>query len=385
MPERDHGLIDGLLERYPTLLALLDEVVTPAAYFDLFEQLSNNYSPTLTVSRVQGPLVESLLADWGAHSTLRVETNLRGSGSIGVTIGEEPAPVWLSAHADICSYLTGPWSGHGYELTPFCMHRARPGRRPAIALASPDGEGALRRLATGTMITESDGRLHFEVSGPDLQLWTRVVHHLPATWNEETDEINGFIDNQGGSAALLLAARVLSHLDANVLLLLNDEEEGPVDKGNQGFSRAMSRLLHRTPTELLPELFIVSDAQQQEEQLEVGKPTSFGKGALFTGATSGARGAVTPPQLLDFTRRLAGALGEHGIHLSENRDYVSRSDDVSAMLFSQNIAIIGFPGAYAHFDRTPTARCGDLVHLTKSLVIYALIAQDAAWRKRYLG
>jgi hypothetical protein len=377
--------IQQLESRYDGLWRQLEEIVTADNYFKLFKELSDNYSPTLTVSRVQGPLVKSLLAGTtGKTSSVRIESSLRGSGTIGVLVGQEPAPVWLSGHADICSYLTGARDGDRYEVTPFCMHRADPGRRAAVALDAPDGRGSLTHLATGEMVTDEDGRITFETDHHDLPLWTRVVHHLPATWDQDSDEIHGFIDNQGTCAALLLAARVLSRYQANVLLLLNDEEEGPVDMGNQGFSRALGRLLNRTPYDSLPETVLVSDVQQQESLIRTGQPTLFGQGALYGGLASGARGAVTPPHLLAFTRDLAGELATYDIKLTENGGYVSRSDDVSAMQYTQNISLIGFPGIYPHFDRTPTARCSDIVHLTKTLVVYALIAQDPTWRQAYL-
>jgi hypothetical protein len=379
------ALVQRLTDRYPGLWDRMDRVVTREAYFSIFKQLSDNYSPTLTVSRVQGPLVESLLAGkTGNVSPVTVSQNLRGSGTIGVTVGSEPAPIWLSGHADICSYLTGPWDGQRYPLVPFCMTRAEPGGRAAMALAAPAGKGSLDHLAEGEMVTEEDGQVYFVTDRDDLPMWTRVVHHLPATWNRETDEFHGFIDNQGTGAALLLAAQVLSHFDVNALLLLNDEEEGPVDKGNQGFSRALSRLLHRTPFDQLPEVVTVSDVHEQESRLRAGVPTLFGEGALYSGVASGARGSVVPPQLVAFTRSLAPALAERGIKLSENNGYVSRSDDISAMKYTQNISLIGFAGIYPHFDKTPTSRCGDLVHLTKTLIVYALVAQDAEWRERYL-
>lgn len=377
--------IRQLEARYDGLWRRLEETVTAENYFELFKKLSDNYSPTLTVSRVQGPLVNSLLADRvGKASPVTVRASLRKSGTIGVIVGEEPAPVWLSGHADICSYLTGTWDGARYDVTPFCMHRADPGRRAAVALAAPDGHGPLTHLAEGEMVTDEDGRIFFETDTQDLPLWTRVVHHLPATWQQESDEFHGFIDNQGTCAALLLAARVLSHYKVNVLLLLNDEEEGPVDKGNQGFSRALTRLLNRTPYEWLPETVFISDVHQQESRISSGQATFFGRGALYGGMASGARGAVTPPQLLAFTRELAGELAARGIQLTENDGYISRSDDISAMQYTQNINLIGFAGIYPHFDRTPTARCVDVVHLTKTLVVYALIAQDKAWRQAYL-
>ena len=378
-------VIRGLESRYDGLWRQLEEIVTADNYFELFKQLSDNYSPTLTVSRVQGPLVKSLLAGTvGQASPVHVEPSLRGSGTIGVLIGEEPAPVWLSGHADICSYLTGTRDGDRYPVTPFCMHRAEAGRRVAVALDAPAGSGPLTRLAEGEMVTDDQGRIFFETDNRDLPLWTRVVHHLPATWQRESDEIHGFIDNQGTCAALLLAARVLSQYEVNVLLLLNDEEEGPVDKGNQGFSRALGRLLNRTRHDWLPEAVFVSDVHQQESLVNAGQPTLFGQGALYGGLASGARGAVTPPQLLAFTRDLAGELASYGIRLTENSGYVSRSDDVSALHYTQNINLIGFPGIYPHFDRTPTSRCTDVVHLTKTLVVYALIAQDREWQQRYL-
>lgn len=375
-----------LLERrYEGLWGRLEQMVTAGEYFQLFKQLSDNYSPTLTVSRVQGPLVEALITKKSVKtSPVRVIHNLRGSGTIGIEIGEEPAPAWFSGHADICSYLTGSRDGSRYSLTPFCMHRARPGRRTAVALGTPDGPGPLAHIAEGEMVTDEDGRIFFETDTQDLPRWTRVVHYLPASWNQESDELHGFIDNQGTCAALLLAARVLSHYKVNALLLLNDEEEGPVDMGNQGFSRAMGRLLNRTPHDHLPETVFISDVHQQESRVASSQPTYFGKGALFTGVASGARGAVTPPQLLAFTRELAVELASHGIQLTENEGYVSRSDDVSALQYTQNINLIGFPGIYPHFDRTPTALCSDLVHLTKTLVVYALIAQDPEWRRTFL-
>ena len=367
-------------QNYADIWARMEEEVTAVAYFNTFKQLSDNYSPTLTVSRVQGPLVESLLAD----SNVKVDRNLRKSGTIGLTIGQEPAPIWLSGHADICSYLTGRWDGSGYPLTPFCMPRARPGRRAAVALGVPEGNGRLARLAAGEMVTTDDGQTIFATDKTDLPTWTRVVYHLEATWDQESDEIHGYIDNQATCAALILAAQVLSHYNVNALLLLNDEEEGPVDKGNQGFSRAMQRLLHRTPHNQLPDMVIVSDGHMPPGVDPDDNASIFGQGALYGGLSSGARGAVVPPQLIQFTRELAPELAAHNIKLSENPGYISRSDDISAMQYTQNVMLIGFAGTSSHFDLTPTMHCSDLVNLTKTLVIYALIAQDTEWRARYL-
>ena len=383
-------LVAELAKTYPDIWSRIDDIATDENYFEIFKALSDNYSPTLTVSRVQGELVKKLLSEsLGQGCSVQVDPSLRRSGSVGITLGREPAPVWFTGHADICSYLTGEYSldEHGvgrYALAPFCVPRAEPGRRAAVALGSPTDGGPLKRLAEGEMVTLADGATIFETTVADLPHFTRVVYDIDASWNREKDEIYGYIDNHGTCAALILAARILSHYPVNVLMILNDEEEGPVDRGNQGFSRAMLRLLNRTPLAELPEGIFNADLHQQETLLDAGRPSQFGAGALFAGMSSNARGAVVPPQLVDFSRELSAVLAPKGIDLAENKAYVSRSDDISAMQFTQAVMLFGFAGTSSHFDGTPTMRCSDMVHLTKVLVIYALIAQDETWRARYL-
>lgn len=376
---------DRILDQYAGIMDMLDRIVTGEAYFRIFQQLSDNYSPTLTVSRVQGALVEQILLDGAGNSErITLDRNARRSGTITVKVGARQPALWLSAHADICSYLTGAWDGAGYPLTPFCSHRATAGARSAMALGAPRGLGPLERLAEGQMISYEDGTVRFECARDDLPLHTRVVHHLAAAWDRDSGRVTGFLDNEAGSAALLLAAQVLSHFDVAALLLLNDEEEGPVDKGNQGFSRAANRLLHRTPIGEHPNYAIVIDGHSQEQPLKHNTATAFGKGASFTGLSSNSRGAVTPPQLLAFTRDLASWLRPHGIDLIEHPGYVGRSDDISMMQFTPNISIIGYPGAYSHFEQRPMSYMSDLVNLTKTLVLMALIAQDEGWQQAYL-
>lgn len=60
-------MFDQLLERHSGLLERLEETITGEAFFQIFQQLSDNYSPSLTVSRVQGPLVAQLITqNYGA-------------------------------------------------------------------------------------------------------------------------------------------------------------------------------------------------------------------------------------------------------------------------------------------------------------------------------
>ena len=283
-----------VLERYPHVLSVIDQVITPETFFTIFKQLSDNYSPTLTVSRVQGALVEQLMQNNAADlDRIQIDRNLYRSGSIGVKVGQGKPALWFSAHADICSYLTSKWDGSGYPVIPFCSHPNVPGHRPAMALAPPQGSGPLEQLAEGEMVTSEDGQVRFECDRPDLPLSTRVVHHLPAQWDSDTDRVTGFLDNLAASTAGLLTAQVLSQFETNALILINDEEEGPVDRGNQGFSRAANRLLHRTPLDELPDYVIVSDGHKQVEPFDRPE-TLFGRGATFVGYSSRTRGRRYP-------------------------------------------------------------------------------------------
>ena len=370
-----------LEHNYPDLWQRLETLATPELLFTTFKALSDNYSPTLTVSRVQGPLVKSLL---NGVSNVEVDANLRRSGSIGIKVGTGVAPVWFSGHADICSYLTEPYGENGYLLTPFCVTRADPGRRPAVALSEPAGHNPLKIIATGDMVTAEDGATYFDTDVTDLPLWTRVVYQSVAEWNQETGEAHGYIDNHASCAAQIVAAQILAAYDINALFVLNDEEEGPVDKGNQGFSRAMARLFNRTPHAELPDLVVVSDTHQQEQLIAAGEPDDFGAGAIFSGFSSGTRGAVTPPQLVAFNRELIDHLGQNGVKAKESRAYISRSDDISAMLYTPNVVLVGAPGTSSHFNEVPVTHPADMAELAKVLVVYALLAQDEEWCEAYL-
>ena len=107
----------------------------------------------------------------------------------------------------------------------------------------------------------------------------------------------------------------------------------------------------------------------------------FGAGAVFASFSSETKGAVTPPPLLAFERALAEFLAPRGIRLFENEGYTGRSDDVSAVRVTPNIAIIGYPGAFPHFADTPRVHLDDIVHLAKTLVVLTLITQSEEWQR----
>ena len=181
-------IVNDLDQRFPNIWEKLDEIVTSEAYFEIFKQLSDNYSPTLTVSRVQGPLIQSMMGrNTGQGSPVKVDASLRRSGTVGITIGSEPAPVWLTGHADICSYLTGRYDGTGYALTPFCMTRATPGRRAAVALGSPNDNQPLERVCEAVVIAVCVQIVQVRAAVCNAQ--HPIVIHIELLWDNHESSV----------------------------------------------------------------------------------------------------------------------------------------------------------------------------------------------------
>jgi len=381
-------MLEKILERYPDLFLRLHETITPEITFKTFQRIADTFAPSGTVSCTRGRVVQSLLKESTWSGNPLFHNNYRRAGNIAIETGTAARkPIWLMAHADICSYLTREWDGRRYQVSPFCEPRKGEGSREAVALAYDEKQERMVTIAQGELGMDKNEKMYFETNTANLLPFTRVCYSGDATWDKNTGTITGYVDNGIGSTALVLAAGVLAHYNADALLVLTDEEEGVVTPGNQAFSRGSARLFARTPAEELPDLVIVSDLHEEVSAVSRGDLDSipFGQGAIFCGAASGAKGGVTHPRLLTFQRKLAAELAQQGIALHENPGYVSRSDCVSAMNVTPNVALIGVPGAYSHFADTPRANIIDLVNLAKSLVIYTLVAQDKDWQNRYLA
>jgi putative aminopeptidase FrvX len=384
------SLITETVEHYPGLFDLLAEVITPERAFDVFKSIADTYAPTLTVRFTRGPVVEALLQEAKSQKlcgeNLTFHRNYLSSGNVALQFGSKPRkPVWSMAHLDIISFLTGERENERYPLTPYCEARQTTGVRPALALNFSPDTGTMQTIGQGWLHSTDEGHF-FETDVKDLPPATRVVYASEASWDKESGMIYGTIDDAFGCAALILAAMVLAHYDVEAMIVLTDEEEGVVGVGNRAFSRGSARLLNRIPAEQLPDLITITDLHEEVTDLAQGNldQARFGQGSLFAGFASGARGGVTAPQLLYFQRELAQYLATQGISLQENAGYVSRSDCVSAMMATPNVALIGYPGAYSHFIDTPRGHIADLMHLAKVMTIYILVAQSQAWRARYL-
>ena len=395
-----HTLIDDSLAPFTDLFAKMEQIITRQRAFDLFKALADIPAPSLTVNHTRAPELGRILSrakeEQICGPNLSVDLNYRATGNVLLSLGTDlQKPIWSMAHLDNISFLTGvPVDEQDsrpvprrYPLTAYCTARQTEGRRPAQALAFSLASGGMETIAHGRLVSEPSGH-YFESDGPvDLPLATRIVYSSSAAWDRQSGMVTGTIDNAFGCVALILGALVLSHYDVQSLFVLTDEEEGVVAAGPPAFSRGATRLLNRLTPEQFPNLITISDHHEEVADLMQGEAdfSGFGKGALFGAFASGTKGGVTPPRLLAFQHVLAGYLAEHQIRLRENCSYVSRSDCVTAMMATPNVALVGYPGAYSHFIDTPRAHIDDLVDLAKTLVIYHLVAQNPTWRRCFLG
>jgi hypothetical protein len=143
--------------------------------------------------------------------------------------------------------------------------------------------------------------------------------------------------------------------------------------------RGGTRIIDRLPP---PELAIIADVQQAGGDPDadthggIENTTRLGGGAVLAEFSSLARGAVTPPHLYALARLASGVLAGLDVAIQEsNNAYTSRSDDVSVLLKTPDILLLGFAGFNRHFDRgLPQGNLGDLVHLAKALVYMAALA-----------
>lgn len=369
--------LDGDLRR---IRPAVDAFVTEDRVTRYLAALSETPAPSTTATAMRGPVLHDLLARDGAFSTgrLQFDANFGGTGSLVVTTGDGRAgrPLWYFAHLDTISYLVQPFDGERHPLVPFCYHLTDSGWRTARAYRYDLATGRYAEAATGRL--ESDGGAPFFRPDPGtgpLQPGDRVVPVAPFERGPD-GTARGHFDNAGGVAALAVAAPVLADAGVDALFAFPDEEEGPRGSGNQVMGRGAARIAALLPP---PELAVVVDMQQAGEPASGGVVpagrTRLGDGAVLSEFSSLARGAVTPPSLYMLARHTAKLLAPLGVRIQEsNNAYTSRSDDVSLMLKTPNILLLGFPGFDRHFDRaTPTAAPADIVHLAKALVYVAVL------------
>ncbi|MBO6638056.1 MAG: hypothetical protein JJ920_12895 [Roseitalea sp.] len=364
--------VERAVARALTLRQAIDDHVTPERITRYVRALAETSAPSSAAGCLRGPVLTDLWRDDGAFETehFSLDTNHAGSGELAVVTGDRttPAQLWLFAHLDTISYLVSHPVGEGYRLVPYCYHLTQDGRRDAHALRYDLTTGQFVTVADGVLVSEG-GSTRFEpAGGPALQSGDRVVP-VTAFACDENGFLTAHLDNAGGVAALAVAAPLFARLGREAFFAFPDEEEGPAGSGNHMIARGSARIA--TACQTTPDLAVVVDMQQ------FGDAHVLGSGAVLSEYASGGRGSVTPPPLYRATTEFFSRLGPEAVSVCENgATRISRSDDVSVMLRTSSILLLGFPGADRHFDtKLPTAHLADLVHLTKALVYLSALGE----------
>jgi hypothetical protein len=358
--------------RLSLLQPLVDAHITVDRIRHYVASISSVASPSTAASVFRGPILRALLQETKAfeNGNLHFHLNFEKTGNSIIFTGTKNIRknLWYIAHLDTVSYLIQPRQGPRYPLVPFCHHLIQNGKRLAVAYRFVPSNSRYEIVARGCLESE-DSHPFFQPESGDLNLkpGDRIVFSTSYREDRLTGDITADIDNAGGVAALLAAAPLLAAAKVEALIAFPDEEEGPPGSGNQMIGRGSSRILNLLP---VPELVVVSDVQQT-----CGDGAKLGEGAILSEFSSLTRGAVTPPHLYALAVEFAAALQEVGVKIQlSNNSYTSRSDDVSVMLKTPNILLLGFPGFNRHFDLgEPTANIYDLVNLAKSMVYFAAL------------
>lgn len=352
------------------LRSLVDAYVTRERVARYLRALCEVSAPSSVASLCRGPVLARLWEEDDAFpdGAAQFDLDFAGTGNATLITGSAGAtpPLWYVAHLDTISYLVRPSEAGRHPLVPFCYHLTDTGERPAEALRFDPITGTMTCIARGRLVSEAGAPLFVPEDGVPLRPGDRVVPIAPFDVAPD-GTVTGHVDNAGGVAALAVAAPVLARSGIPALFAFPDEEEGPSATGNQSIGRGMSRL---TAVLDQPDLAIIVDVQQAAESGPPMTPGRLGSGAVLSEFASLARGAVTPPPLYASARSFFDQLAEDDVRVLEpNNAYTSRSDDVSVMLRTQSILLLGFPGKDRHFDRAfPTAHLDDVVMLAKALV-----------------
>ena len=369
----------------------VDRHVTSERVRRYLSALVDTPAPSTAAGAMRVPVLNRLLAADGAFDSgrLRLDPDFGGVGSPVIFTGGEGSEkaFWAFAHLDTISYLVQPDQGGRVPLVPYCVHLMHDGECPANAYRYDYELNCYRVVAEGR-IESSAGSPFFRSARRDVQLrpGDRVAPFSSFNDIEQGGLFTGLMDNAGGVAALAVAAPVLAEAGVEAMLAFPDEEEGPVGAGNQTMCRGSSRIVSLLPP---PKLAIVADVQQgggdpdADTRGGVENATRLGAGAVLSEFSSLARGAVTPFGLYGLARRMADVIAGFGVRVQEsNNAYSSRSDDVSVMLKTPNLLLLGYPGFNRHFDRgLPRAHLEDVTNLAKA-VVYASVLGEMFEQRR---
>lgn len=385
--------LDSLIPALHALREDVDRHVTRERVRRYLSALVDRPAPSTMAAALRVPVLRRLFEEDGAlKDGLHLHADFVRTGSPVILTGsaEPTKPLWYFAHLDTISYLVQPGDGGTYPLVPFCAHMIEDGERAARVYRYDLELNAFRVEAEGLLVSRNGAPLfRAEHSASPLRPGDRIAIVSPYREDPMSGLFTGPMDNAGGVAALAVAAPVLARAGIEALLAFPDEEEGPVAPGNQMIGRGGSRLIGLLPA---PDLAIVADVQQgggdpdADARGGIVNSTTLGGGAVLAEFASLGRGAVTPPDLYGLARHISELIRDLGVRVQEsNNAYSSRSDDVSLMLKTPNILLLGFPGFNRHYDRgEPRAHLDDVVHLAKALVYMAALRPLFMARRRTL-
>jgi hypothetical protein len=360
----------------------VDRYVTSDRVRRYLSALVDTPAPSTAAGAMRVPVLNRLLAADDAFDTgrLRLDPDFGSVGSPVIFTGDGgiEKPFWAFAHLDTISYLVQPDQGGRVPLVPYCVHLMHDGECPANAYRY-DFESNRYRVVVEGRIESSAGSPFFRLMTPRVQLrpGDRIAPFSSFNDLGQGGLFTGLMDNAGGVAALAVAAPVLADAGVEAMLAFPDEEEGPVGAGNQTMCRGSARIAALLPP---PKLAIIADVQQgggdpdADTRGGVENSTRLGGGAVLAEFSSLARGAVTPLGLYGLARCMTDVIAEFGVRVQEsNNAYSSRGDDVSVMMRTPNVLLLGYPGFNRHFDRgLPRAHLDDVVNLAKA-VVYASV------------
>jgi hypothetical protein len=376
-------MLERLTADLEALRPLVEAHVTAERVRRYMQAIADLPAPSTAAAALRTPQLRRLLAEDGALDLpgLHLHASFAGSASTVILTGSPDwhKPLWYMAHLDVLSYLVQPRSGERYPLVPFGYHLMADGSREARVWRYDLAANRYRVAASGALESE-DGRPFFRPEDATVTLGPgdRVVFFTRYSEDPASGTFTGHVDNAGAVAALAVAAPVLARAGIEALLGFPDEEEGPQGAGSQMMGRGGSRIIDALPP---PELAIVADVQQAGGEPDadthggIENTIRLGRGAVLAEFSSLARGAVTPPHLYALARHASQALAGQGVRIQEsNNAYTSRSDDVSVLLKTPNILLLGFAGFNRHFDRgLPRANLDDLVDLARTMVYFAAL------------
>ncbi len=365
--------LDAVLGERPTLIDEVNDVITPRMVLDLLRAIADTPAPSGASSLSRGAVVQS----WFESTELdaagaRFERDAFDSGCDVLTNGH--GGIGILAHLDEVSYLLRePVKPGLWRVSPYCYHLAQ---HPAPARAvrfAPDGSW---QVLCEAHVALEDG--HHLASHPvDVQLapGDRIVLASPFAHDESTGRVTGSMDNAAGVAAALLASRVMARCGIPFSTYLTDEEEGPSGSASQTISRGAARLLRRV--EPAPLTVAVDIHGLSPMELRRSENHARPWGASLAEYSSGGKGSVARPDIYAGLMQSLTPLAAQGIRVRPNvGGHVPRSDDVVAMLHSNRVVILGYPGEHRHFDNgLPAVNVHDLVDLARALVVVgALVA-----------